>query len=143
MNNKALAFIKKKGPPCSQQPHQVQNITHVVELPEDAWRLIYSLMSMQDAARAACVSRRFLRFWRCYPNLTFNQETVAAKRQPVPYSEDRGKYLFRKARQVLENHSGVGVKTLRLNLSSCGKEDINTNLLDGWLEAFIKSGSLC
>jgi hypothetical protein len=56
------------------------SITHV-ELPEDAWRHIYCSLPMRDAARAACVSRRFLRFWRCYPNLTFNQETVAAKRQ--------------------------------------------------------------
>jgi hypothetical protein len=140
-----FAVTDGSSSPCSQQPHlqAAQNITYV-ELPEDAWRLIYSSLPMRDAARAACVSRRFLRFWRCYPNLTFNQETVAAKRQPLPRGgeEDRGKYLFSKARQVLEAHSGVGATTLRLNLSTCREEDIDAPRLDGWLRAFATSASL-
>ncbi|OEL24129.1 hypothetical protein BAE44_0014852, partial [Dichanthelium oligosanthes] len=52
-----------------------------------------------------------LRFWRCHPNLVFNQESLAASRQPQLRTEDRGKYVFSKAQQVLENHSGIGVKT--------------------------------
>ncbi|XBH71151.1 hypothetical protein VPH35_098664 [Triticum aestivum] len=34
---------------------------------------------MQDAARAACVSHSFLSSWRCYPNLTFTNETMCSK----------------------------------------------------------------
>ncbi|KAF8707182.1 hypothetical protein HU200_030428 [Digitaria exilis] len=88
-------------------------------------------MTMRDAARAACVSRKFLSYWRCYPNLSFNQEALAAH---------RGKYIFSKARHVLENHNGNGVKTLKLNLSICSKEDIDTGLVHGWLQSFVKPG---
>ncbi|KAK3139252.1 hypothetical protein QOZ80_5AG0380260 [Eleusine coracana subsp. coracana] len=133
------------SPACTNnghdQPHQIteisQGIPHV-DLPKDVLRHIYSLLPLRDAARAACASHKFLRFWRCYPNLAFNQETLAASRQPS--REDRGKYVFRKAQQVLENHSGSGVKALRLNLSTCDKDDIDTSLLDQWLRAFVKPG---
>ncbi|GJN13876.1 hypothetical protein PR202_gb00627 [Eleusine coracana subsp. coracana] len=70
--------------------------------------------------------------------MAFNQETLAARRQPS--REDRGKYVFRKTKQVLEKHSGSGVKALRLNLSTCGKDDVDTGLLDQWLRAFVKPG---
>ncbi|KAF8648583.1 hypothetical protein HU200_064626 [Digitaria exilis] len=95
---------------------------------------------MRDAARAACVSRKFLSYWRCYPNLSFNQEALVAHRQPLLPSQYRGKYIFSKTRHVLENHYGKGVKTLKLNLSICSKEDIDTGLVDGWLQAFVKPG---
>ncbi|KAL6847966.1 hypothetical protein ACP4OV_022094 [Aristida adscensionis] len=106
----------------------------------DVLQHIYSLMPMRDAARAACVSSRFLRFWRRYPNLAFNQESLAARRQPFLRSKGSGKYVFSKAKQVLAKHSGIGVKTLQLNLSTCCKEDISTSLLDGWLRTFVKPG---
>jgi hypothetical protein len=91
---------------------------------QDVIQHIHSLMTMRDAARAACVSPSFLRFWRHYPNLEFNQETLAASRQPLLQREHRGKYVFTQARQVLKNHSGAGVKTFKLNLSTCSKDDI-------------------
>lgn len=98
------------------------------------------MLTIRDAARTACVSRQFLRFWRCFPNLVFNQETLAARGQPLLRSEDRGKYVFSKAAQVLQNHSVTGVKLLKLNFSSCSMDDIDTNLMDGWLRAFVKPG---
>uniref|UniRef100_K3ZL08 At1g61320/AtMIF1 LRR domain-containing protein n=2 Tax=Setaria italica TaxID=4555 RepID=K3ZL08_SETIT len=120
------------GAPCTaHQPLQANEAASqgtVPELPEDALQHIHSLMTMRDAA---CVSRRFLFFWRRYPNLAFNQEYISGY---------RGKYVFSKAQYVLENHSGVGVKMLKLNLSTCSKKDIDINLLDGWLRAFIKPG---
>nr|TKV98879.1 hypothetical protein SEVIR_8G003125v2 [Setaria viridis] len=132
------------GAPCTaHQPLQANEAASqgtVPELPEDALQHIHSLMTMRDAARAACVSHRFLFFWRRYPNLAFNQESLAVTRQPFLLSQDRGKYVFSKAQHVLENHSGVGVKMLKLNLSTCSKKDIDINLLDGWLRAFIKPG---
>ncbi|VAI69585.1 unnamed protein product [Triticum turgidum subsp. durum] len=114
-------------------------ISHI-ELPEDILRHIYSLLTMRDAARTTCVSQRFLHFWRCFPKLVFNPETLAVGRQPFFRGEDRGKYIFRKAQEVLENHSGIGVKTLKLHLSTCCKKDIDTSLLAGWLQAFVKPG---
>ncbi|XP_037442409.1 FBD-associated F-box protein At3g52670-like isoform X2 [Triticum dicoccoides] len=49
------------------------------DLPEDIWCRIHFLLPMQDAARAACVSRSFLHSWRCHPNLTFTNETMCPK----------------------------------------------------------------
>jgi hypothetical protein len=104
--------------------------------PQDILQHIHSLMKMRDAARAACVSRSFLRFWRHYPNLQFNQKTLAASRQPLLQNKhSRGKYVFSKARQVLENHSGAGVRRIKLNLIACSKADFDAGLLDGWLRA--------
>ncbi|XP_020170620.1 uncharacterized protein [Aegilops tauschii subsp. strangulata] len=95
---------------------------------------------MRDAARTACVPQSFLHFWRCFPKLVFNPETLAAGRQPFVRGGDRGKYVFSKEQEVLENHSGIGVKTLKLHLSACCKKDIDTSLLDGCLQAFVKPG---
>ncbi|WVZ59346.1 hypothetical protein U9M48_009500 [Paspalum notatum var. saurae] len=137
------------GWPYSDQPRQPADIISqgacstipYDELPEDVLQHIHSFVRMQDAARAACVSRTFLHLWRCYPNLAFNEETLAVSRQPLLESEDdRSKYVFSKAQQVLEKHSGIGVKTLKINLSTCSMEDIDSSLLDGWLRVFIKPG---
>lgn len=49
--------------------------------------------------------------------------------------ESRGKYVFSEARQVLENHSGAGVRRFKLNLIACYKDDIDAGLLDRWLRA--------
>ncbi|VAI33980.1 unnamed protein product [Triticum turgidum subsp. durum] len=46
---------------------------------QDIWCRIHFLLPMQDAARAACVSRSFLHSWRCHPNLTFTNETMCPK----------------------------------------------------------------
>lgn len=108
---------------------------------QDVHQHILSVMTMRDAARAACASRRFLSYWRCYPNLSFNQEALAAHRQLSVSSQYRGKYVFNKTRHVLENHSGHGVKTLKLNLSICSKTDIDVGLLDCWLRTFVKPGT--
>nr|XP_034602423.1 uncharacterized protein LOC117862971 isoform X3 [Setaria viridis]TKW06357.1 hypothetical protein SEVIR_7G237100v2 [Setaria viridis] len=136
------------GSPCSNQPHQATEISQGVgsaiphvDLPEDVLQHIHSLMPMRDAARAACVSRRFLGFWSCYPNLVFSQESLAARKQPLLWSnEHRGQYVISTTKQVLGNHSGIGVKTLELKLSSCNKDDISSSLLDAWLQAFVKPG---
>nr|CAB3462963.1 unnamed protein product [Digitaria exilis] len=74
--------------------------------------------------------------------------TCPSIRKPWPHTDNhccqvniyRGKYIFSKARHVLENHNGNGVKTLKLNLSICSKEDIDTGLVHGWLQSFVKPG---
>ncbi|CAN6204456.1 unnamed protein product, partial [Urochloa humidicola] len=77
-------------------------------LPEDIWCRIHSLMPMSDAARAACLSRIFLRSWRCHPNLTLTWTMLCSKR----HEEE----LDRNIDRILRNHSGIGLKTLELNL---------------------------
>jgi len=76
-------------------------------LPEDILRHIHSLMPMDAAARAACVSRTFLSSWRCYPKLILNSETVKAHNTS----------LGRRIHRILRNHSGIGLKILELHLS--------------------------
>ena len=43
---------------------------------QDIWRHIRFLMPLQDAARAACVSRAFLSSWRCLPDITISWKTL-------------------------------------------------------------------
>jgi hypothetical protein len=99
---------------------------------------ILSLVPLRDAARAACVSRRFLRSWRRFPNLTFNWETVGLNLDKGPLYE-RAKKLANGIHHILENHSGTGVKTLKLQVRPCG-DVITANCLDIWLQAAVKSG---
>jgi len=93
---------------------------------QDIWCYIHSLMPMRSAARAACVSRAFLRSWRCHPNLTFSPRTLRLNKK---------RYFCSKVDQILKRHSGIGVK--KLNIQMC--EGYN-GYLDSWLQVAVKSG---
>ena len=101
---------------------------------------IHSLLPLPDAARAACVcvSHRFLHSWRCFPNLTFYQTTFGLNKGT---SYEREKNFIDRIDHIIRNHSGVGVKTLILDVSHCGKI-ITAQHLDIWLQAIIRSGIL-
>ena len=99
---------------------------------------IHSLLPLPDAARAACVSHRFLHSWRCFPNLTFYQTTFGFNKGT---SYEREKNFIDRIDHIIRNHSGVGVKTLILDVSHCGKV-ITAQHLDIWLQAIISSGIL-
>jgi hypothetical protein len=73
---------------------------------QDIWRHIHSLMPMDAAARAACLSRAFLSSWRCYPELILCSEKFMAGSGS----------LRRRINNILKKHSGIGLKILRLNL---------------------------
>ena len=83
-------------------------------------------MPMRSAARAACVSRAFLRSWRCHPNLTFSPRTLRLNKK---------RDFCSKVDQILKRHSGIGVK--KLNIQMC--EGYN-GYLDSWLQVAVKSG---
>jgi len=108
------------------------------KLPEDILCHIHSLLPLPDAARAACVSHRFLHSWRCFPNLTFYQTTFGLNKGT---SYEREKNFIDRIDHIIRNHSGVGVKTLILDVSHCGKV-ITAQHLDIWLQAIIRSGIL-
>uniref|UniRef100_A0A0E0CXA7 F-box domain-containing protein n=1 Tax=Oryza meridionalis TaxID=40149 RepID=A0A0E0CXA7_9ORYZ len=60
--NRLLASTdKRKGSPCKQDNSRCSKRERYSQpdLPEDIWRHIHSLLSLRDAARAACVSRAF------------------------------------------------------------------------------------
>uniref|UniRef100_A0A0D9ZM61 Uncharacterized protein n=1 Tax=Oryza glumipatula TaxID=40148 RepID=A0A0D9ZM61_9ORYZ len=102
-------------------------------LPEDILSRIHSFMSMREAARAACVSRAFLRSWRCHPNLIFNKDTIGLKRNAF------GENFHGKIGRILRNHSGISLKTFKLDYSGmCGFD--GTSYLDSWLQIALKPG---
>lgn len=112
------------------------------KLPEDILCYIHSLLPLTDAARAACVSHRFLHSWRCFPNLTFNQTTFGLNKVTSLASyEKAAKNHFDRIGHIIRNHSGIGVKTLKLGVRYCSKV-ITAQHLNIWLQATIRSGIL-
>lgn len=108
---------------------------------QDIWSHIHSLMPMQYAARVACVSQAFLRSWRHHPDLTFTEETLGLKKKAWR-KDERAKYFTSKVDRILRNHSGIGVKKLKLQASSLYnlKESCHFGHLDNWLQSAIKPG---
>lgn len=115
---------------------------------QDIWQHIHSRMPMRDAARAACVSHRFLRFWRGYPTVTIDQETLGLSSQRfwITSEDERGEYILTKAQKVLESRlsGSTIVQSLKLDLSTFRKAIVSATvaggLLDCWLRAFVKPG---
>ena len=97
---------------------------------QDIWHHVHSPMSLRDAARAACLSHAFLRSWRCYPNLTFNWE--ALRHEACTYRGDFGDAVVD---SIMRNHSGIGVKILKL-----GPFFIAYHNLNSWLHVAVKPG---
>ncbi|XBH71223.1 hypothetical protein VPH35_098708 [Triticum aestivum] len=96
----------------------------------DIWCHIHSLMTLRDAARAACVSHAFQNSWKCYPNLIFNTRTVVLR---------DGMDFACRVDLILKKHSGIGVKTFELNFPFFYKSDAY-KYLHRWLEIVVKPG---
>ncbi|VAI34380.1 unnamed protein product [Triticum turgidum subsp. durum] len=94
---------------------------------KDIWCHIHSLMTLRDAARAACVSHAFRSSWKCYPNLIFNIQTIV-----LPNGMD---FTYR-VDYILKNHSGIGVKTFELDLSCCYNPNVY-RYLHRWLNKIV------
>ncbi|WVZ65318.1 hypothetical protein U9M48_014702 [Paspalum notatum var. saurae] len=129
---------KRKGSPCQQDgpgdsPALKLMRTTIPELPEDIWSCIHSLMPMREAARAACLSRAFLRSWKCHPNLVFNKDTIGLKKN------GKGENFHHKTNHILKNHSGVNLKTFELDYSGMYGYD-GTSYFDSWLQIALKPG---
>ncbi|OEL36449.1 hypothetical protein BAE44_0002532 [Dichanthelium oligosanthes] len=122
-------------------------------LPEDILRRIHALLPMKDAARAACISRAFLGSWRSRPNLTFREEIFGLNKNAAAgvdttmdlmYILDRcsqndiTRDFINKIEHILQNHSGIGVKALKLELYHCN--GIDSCYIDGWLHAAVTPG---
>ncbi|KAL6861412.1 hypothetical protein ACP4OV_017112 [Aristida adscensionis] len=138
-----VSLDSTKGPPSHQCDisEVAENTMPVLELdnfPEDILHHIHSLVPLKDAARAASVSRRFLRSWRRFPNLTFNWRTLGLNLDEGTSSDTSKKFIDR-IQNILDNHSGNGVEKFKLHLRP-GDDVITANHLDSWLQAFVKSG---
>ncbi|CAL5025081.1 unnamed protein product [Urochloa decumbens] len=106
-------------------------------LPQDIWCHIHSLMPLRDSGRSACVSHKFLCSWRYHPKLIFTEETLGLK-QNTYQTSDRTKVFTSRVDQVLKNHSGVGVKSLKIVIDDHHKVD--SCQINSWLQSAITPG---
>uniref|UniRef100_A0A0A9E7U0 At1g61320/AtMIF1 LRR domain-containing protein n=1 Tax=Arundo donax TaxID=35708 RepID=A0A0A9E7U0_ARUDO len=104
---------------------------------QDIWCHIHSLMPLQDAARSACTSHTFLRSWRCHSKLNLTTKTLGLKRNARGKCDIARSFTSR-VDHILRNHSGIGVKTLRLGIPDyC---NVSTSHLNSWLQIAITPG---
>lgn len=101
---------------------------------QDIWCHIHSLVPLRDSARSACVSRTFLRSWRCHPKLTFSKESLGLKGQ----KSDIAKSFTHAVDHILKNHSSAGEKTLKFVIWNF--YNVNTCRLNSWLQKAITPG---
>ena len=100
---------------------------------QDLLQKVIALVPMQDAARAACVSRELLQSWRCYPELQFSSKTLALNEQHTCVRGRKAREILSRIDSVLRNRSGVWVKRLKFEFRFLRK--VPTNYIDRWLEA--------
>ncbi|KAL5201443.1 hypothetical protein ABZP36_035797 [Zizania latifolia] len=140
-----VSIATTEGPSCQQgdMSECAQNTMPKFELdklPDDILCHVHSLVPLRDAARLACLSRSFLRSWRCFPNLTFKPGRFFSNVcLGTPF--ETPEKLADRIDHILQNHSGTGVKTLELNLAVCGKR-ITDDRINNWLQAAVKPGIL-
>lgn len=95
---------------------------------------------MRHAAQAARVSRAFLSSWRCHPNLAFSKETLGLNENAC-VNVKKSKYFASTVRHIMKNHSGIGVKTFRLDDSFLYNTYKFRHVdLENWLQIAIKPG---
>ena len=138
------SLAKRKDSPCIHDENSRLDKKSRYSGPpllEDIWHHIHSLLPLRDAARVACVSHSFRSSWSCFPNLSLTRETLGLDNGvdglscPCEVAMD----LARKTDHILKNHSGIGVKALKLEI--CDFPFFNTSCdLDRWLHIAVKPG---
>lgn len=93
-------------------------------------------MPLQDAARAACVSHAFLCSWRCRPDITISRKTLGLNKNLHGKDEIERDFNSR-VDQILKNHSGIGLKTLKIDLCGLRFHAGTYSYLNNWLEIAI------
>lgn len=122
----------------SQGAHNLTQGLVLDELPQEILHHIHSLLPLQDAARAACVSHAFLHSWRCHSTLTLSTETLGLTHEKLGSDKEIEIHLIDKVDHILNNHRGIMLKTLKLDVFPC--DSISTSYLDRWLQTSVKSG---
>nr|TKW00943.1 hypothetical protein SEVIR_8G146200v2 [Setaria viridis] len=116
--------------------HCVETMGSQVQLPEDILHQIHALMPLRDAAQAACVSRGFLRSWRCFPNLIISVDSLGIN---VNTSNDEIKRDFVcRVDHIMQNHSSMGVKRFVIETYPCS--NLQPSYVDRWLQCAITPG---
>ncbi|XP_044355168.1 uncharacterized protein, partial [Triticum aestivum] len=111
---------------------------------KDIWCHIHALLPLPDATRAGCVSREFLRCWRCRPNLTFSQETLGVNltffERVLRLTRGQDKLALKFTEivdQIMKAHTDIGLKTFKLQC--CGSR-IYASRLKSWLQIAVNTG---
>ncbi|CAL5057658.1 unnamed protein product [Urochloa decumbens] len=133
----AVSQPGRRGAPClgddSSQRAQIEGYSGIY-LPEvqDILCRIHSLMPTRYAARAASVSRAFLQSWRSHPNLALSNfdEVFGSKKDARP-KDERTRDFITRVDGILKNHSGIGLKTFKLQIFSA--KAAHFDHLDSWL----------
>uniref|UniRef100_A0A0E0E8M5 F-box domain-containing protein n=1 Tax=Oryza meridionalis TaxID=40149 RepID=A0A0E0E8M5_9ORYZ len=111
---RSIAKLGKRKFSPSQQDDDSQGAKRMrnsgMLLTKDIWRRIHCLMPMRDAACVACVSHAFLNSWLCYPNLTFDKDTLGLDEHVCETD------FISKVDHILKRHSGTCVKTFKLEV---------------------------
>ncbi|KAL6630575.1 hypothetical protein ACP70R_028648 [Stipagrostis hirtigluma subsp. patula] len=129
---------KRKRGPCRQGGNsggvkRMRSHLTLDRLPQDVLHQIFVLLPMQDAARAACVSRALLLTWRYYPELTISNKTLGLNEQHTCIRGQMATDIIRKIDGVLQNRAGVWVK--RLNFELQFFHNVQACYIDHWLDA--------
>ena len=87
------------------------------------------------------MSRAFSRSWRCHPKLEFSEEALGLNGNQYGKIE-KARDFTSKVDYILEKHSGIGVKVLKLQIASVYNEKYCCHLdhLDSWLQIAVKPG---
>jgi hypothetical protein len=93
-------------------------------------------MSLRDAAQTACVSRGFLRSWRCFPSLILSVDSLGIK-EDASDNEITRDFICR-VDHIMQNHSGMGVK--KLIIQTYPWLNIQPYYVDRWLQSAITPG---
>lgn len=143
-NGWVASQAKRKGSPSRQDDNslgsQIKGYSGS-NLPEDIWCFIHSLMPMRDAAQVACVSRAFLHSWRSRPKLDFSEDTLFGSNKNACQNDDKARNFNKTIDNILEKHSGIGLKALKFEVPSVYNEDRrHLAHLDNWLQIAVKPG---
>ncbi|CAM0952111.1 unnamed protein product [Alopecurus aequalis] len=141
-NGLVTSVAKWKDSPCLQDDNSRREKKKRYSgptLPEDIWHHIHSLLPLRDAARVACVSHSFRRSWGCYPNLTITREALGLGGGEDEMSYEISSDLARKTDHILQNHSGIGMKALKLEINDFPIFSTSFDL-DRWLGIAVGSG---
>uniref|UniRef100_A0A0D9XSK2 At1g61320/AtMIF1 LRR domain-containing protein n=1 Tax=Leersia perrieri TaxID=77586 RepID=A0A0D9XSK2_9ORYZ len=122
---------------CGDDSHCAGIVESKVQLPEDILHHIHAFMPMQDAARAACASRCFLRSWRFYPKLNLNVNTLCIEKDARSEDEITRDFISR-VDPIMLNHAGTGVKMFKLFTYPCSS--LHPSYVDRWLQIAVAPG---
>ncbi|KAJ1263642.1 hypothetical protein BS78_09G201200 [Paspalum vaginatum] len=135
--NSPIASVDKRKVLSYEQDGHVDSqaskrmMCSIPTLPEDILHHIHSLLSLCDAARAACLSRAFLRSWRCRPILALNRNILGSNKNAPQ------KNFSCIIDIILRSHTGIGIKILKLELHGIFYA---CHYLDSWLQITVTPG---